>query len=60
MDGVVKINVDASWFYRAEVFSICMVIRNQNGILLKVELWLFQQYADVMEAESIDPKKALS
>lgn len=59
-DGGIKVNVDASWFAEAEIFSMGMVIREQKGDFIEGRTMTFQQSADVFEAECIGLKEALS
>ncbi|XP_017221643.1 uncharacterized protein LOC108198399 [Daucus carota subsp. sativus] len=58
--GMYKVNVDASWFPGAETFSIGMVLRDSAGCFIEGRSLTLQDTEDVLEAESIGVREALS
>ena len=58
--GMLKINVDASWFEGADTCSVGMVLRDHEGNFIEGRNMTLPQTSTVFEAESIGVKEALS
>lgn len=60
MEGVLKVNVDASFYANSETFKIGMVLRNQNGVFLVGRNKCLQALTSVFEAVAISVLEALT
>ena len=58
--GEYKVNVDASWFQGADSFSIGIVLRNHSGCFVEGRTVALPQAMDVLEAEALGIREALS
>lgn len=58
--GVVKINVDASVYLDTNVFSVGMVMRNDEGNFMAAKTYKFCGDVSVVKAECIGVREALS
>ncbi|XP_074326804.1 uncharacterized protein LOC141664750 [Apium graveolens] len=58
--GEYKLNVDASWTKGADICSVGMVLRDSRGHFIEGRTMSFTQAGDVLEAEALGIREALS
>ncbi|XP_074374150.1 uncharacterized protein LOC141714534 [Apium graveolens] len=59
IQGLVKLNVDASLYSGGSTFNISMVIRNERGRFIKGKNLCFEESVSVMEVEARGVQEAI-
>lgn len=60
LEGVIKVNVDASLFKNSDTFKIGMVARNHRGEFMAGKVICLVASTSVLEAEALGVREALS